>query len=414
MTGAGHRYTPDSADADIVIVNTCAFIEPAVQESVDTVLDYRGDNSEAFIVVAGCLPLRYGESLEEALTEADLFISPDQIDQLPEILRTCIADLEEDSDIPLESPQRKTGARVLTTPGYAYLRIAEGCSRRCRYCTIPSIRGPLRSVDADHLLGETQNLASQGVRELILVAQDLTTYGVDRREKGALIGLLDRIGRIEEIRWIRLMYLHPDGIPGGLARTINESDRVLPYLDVPIQHISTKVLKAMGRPWKADRIRKLFDRLRDQIDGLVLRTTLMVGYPAEGDREYRELRDFVESYEIEHVGVFTYSPEEGTSAYELGDPIPESVKQERANELREIYLRQATKRNRLRIGTVESCIVEGVSTETNLLLAGRTWDQAPEVDGVLYVTAGSAEAGEIREVLVTGAHGPDLFGELCA
>ena len=303
-------------------------------------------------------------------------------------------------------------SRILTTPGYAYLKIAEGCSRSCRYCTIPSIRGPLHSFDSDSLKEEATYLAAQGVRELILVAQDLTAYGLDRREKKALARLVRNLSMIENIKWIRLMYLYPDTIPSGLPELIQESGKVLPYLDIPIQHISAKVLKAMGRPWKGDRIKKMINRLRSEIPGLVLRTTLMVGYPAEGEKEFRELRDFVESTEIEKVGVFTYSPEEGTSAFELGDPICTDLKKARAQEIRSIHSRFENKRNRSKIGKIEDALIEGVASETEFLLQARTWDQAPEVDGTLYITAGNAMAGEIHKVRITDSYGSDLFGEI--
>ncbi|MBM3300426.1 MAG: MiaB/RimO family radical SAM methylthiotransferase, partial [Deltaproteobacteria bacterium] len=296
--------------------------------------------------------------------------------------------------------------------GYAYLRIAEGCSRKCRYCTIPSIRGELRSSDPVELEQEAVSLVSRGVQELVLVAQDLTSYGLDHGQKNGLVILLERLRRIEGLRWIRLMYLHPQGIPKSLSRVVNESESILPYLDIPFQHVSETVLRAMGRPWKGDRIRRLVDRLRNEIPGLVLRTTLMVGFPGEGEQEFRELRDFLETYRIEHVGVFAYSREEGTRAERLGDPVPTTVKEARAQELRLIQARYTEKRNRARIGTAEECIIEGLSPETDLLLQGRTWDQAPEVDGVLYVTGGTAAPGQITNVSLTGAHDHDLFGEI--
>lgn len=412
MTSAGFAHTNDPRQANVVIVNSCAFIEPAAQESIDTVLDYREENPDSVIVVAGCLPLRYGEDLKAALTEADLFIVPEQIDSLPDMLRVVLSKSERSPATELDVRAAKPGARILTTPGYGYLRIAEGCGRNCRYCTIPSIRGRLRSTDPDRLVREAEELVSQGLKELILVAQDLTAYGMDRAEKNALTRLVDQLGGIEGIHWLRLMYLHPDGIPRDLPRLINESTRVLPYLDIPIQHISAKVLRAMGRPWKGDRIRRLIDRLRNDINGLVLRTTLMVGYPTEGEKEFQELREFLEAYEIERVGIFTYSPEEGTPAYDLGDPVPEEIKLDRADQLAEIHAGLTRRRNRQRIGSTESCIVEGIAAETDLLLQGRTWDQAPEIDGALYITSGNSVPGEIRRVVITGAHGPDLFGKL--
>jgi ribosomal protein S12 methylthiotransferase len=421
MADAGFVYTDDPTAAGVIIINTCAFIEPAVDESIDTILDYR-EHKDAFLVVAGCMPLRYQESLREPLPEVDLFLTPDKIADLPRILKAALHRAEETG----VSPASKTTAprshlsktasmqpgRIITTAGYAYLKIAEGCPRLCRYCTIPAIRGPLRSVDSSELEQEAMFLASTGVRELVLVAQDLTSYGIELGEKGALIKLLERLRRVEGIKWIRLMYLYPDAIPRGLGKLINESENILPYLDIPFQHVSAKVLRAMGRPWKGDRVRKLIERLRQEVPGLVLRTTFMVGYPAEGDKEFLELRDFVETFGIEHVGVFTYSPEEGTPAAALGDPVPADVKEARADQIRGIHSRFMDRRSQQRIGTVDHGLVEGVSDESELLLQGRMWDQAPEVDGVLYITAGKATACEIHSIRITGSHGPELFGEI--
>lgn len=409
MNRAGFVFTDNPADADIIIINTCAFIEAAVEESIDTVLDHLADTRHARVVVAGCLPLRYRENLQEALPEVTLFITPDLIAALPKLLNAA------SPRSALQSTQWSSEAvsgRVITTPGYAYLKIAEGCSRGCHYCTIPSIRGPLRSEDPDRLEQEAFALAGMGVRELVLVAQDLTNYGRDRGERRALVPLLKRLDKIPGIAWIRLLYLHPHGIPSNLGKVINESDRALPYLDIPFQHVSEKVLRAMGRPWGKDYLRKLVDRLREEIKDLVLRTTLMVGYPTEGEEEFLELRDFVKETRIERVGVFAYSPEEGTRARSLGDPVPPEIKEARAAEIRDIHLQFMRERNRARIGSVEECLVEGVSTESDLLLQGRCWDQAPEIDGVLFITAGEATAGEMHHVKITEAHEWDLFGEI--
>jgi ribosomal protein S12 methylthiotransferase len=409
MSRAGFVFTDTPAEADVIIINTCAFIEAAVDESVDTILDHIADNPRARIVVSGCLPLRYRESLREVLPEVTLFLTPDRIAALPGLLKT--PSRRRASQAPPSIPLAADG-RILTTPGYAYLKIAEGCSRACRYCTIPSIRGSLRSEDPVGLEEEASALVAMGARELVLVAQDLTAYGHDRGEMRGLVTLLKRLDQLPGLAWIRLLYLHPNGIPTDLGRVINESPRILPYLDIPFQHVSEKVLRAMGRPWKKDHLRRLVDRLRDQIANLVLRTTLMVGYPAEGEKEFEELRDFVQEMLIERVGVFAYSPEEGTRSWNLGDPVPPDVKEERAAEIRAIHLRFMVERNRQRIGSVEECLVEGFSTESDLLLQGRCWDQAPDIDGVLYITAGEATAGELHRVKITEAHEWDLFGEI--
>jgi ribosomal protein S12 methylthiotransferase len=414
MVSAGFEFTDDPVAAGTIIINTCAFIEPAVEESIDTILDHSEANKDAFIIVAGCLPMRYKGDLEETMPEVNLFLTPERIGDLPTILRSAFR--ERGSDYESGSQERDVDPvappRVITTRGYGYLKIAEGCLRSCHYCTIPSIRGPLRSADPMDLVGEANFLASQGIRELVLVAQDLTAYGLEKGEKNALIALLKRLERVEGIGWIRLMYLYPDTIPRNLPKIIAGSSKILPYLDIPFQHVSNAVLKAMGRPWRSDRIRKLVDKLKTDIPGLTLRTTLMVGYPAEGDSEFRELVDFVESCDIEHVGVFTYSPEEGTQAFGLGDPVSLEVKEARAAEIRSIHSKKMVKRNRRRIGRVETCIVEGVSQESDLLLQGRLWSQAPEIDGSFYITAGNAVAGEIHQARIIGTHQSDFFGEI--
>ncbi len=428
MTRAGFTHTPHPEKAAVIIVNTCAFIESAVEESIDAILDSRHENEHAALVVAGCLHLRYRDSLRKSLPEVDFFVGPEDIPTLPHILQarlsaTVSASLagrrkrqnpprNENPWIGPSGQEVDSTARILTTPGYAYLRIAEGCFRTCHYCTIPSIRGPLRSVKIPELERETRVLAARGVRELVLVAQDLTSYGIDRTKRRELVKLLERLSVVEGIQWIRLMYLHPDGIPSTLSKIINESPTILPYLDIPFQHVSEAVLRSMGRPWRGDRVRKLVDRLRSEIKGLVLRTTLMVGYPSEGERQFDELKRFVESFAIEHVGVFTYSVEEGTVAARQGDPVPRHVKEQRAEEIVAVHSRQLEKHNRGRVGSLQLCLVEGVSEETDLLLKARCWDQAPEVDGTLHITAGNAITGEIRTALITGFHGPDLFGEL--
>jgi ribosomal protein S12 methylthiotransferase len=410
MVAAGFSHTDRLSEAHVIIINTCSFIEPAVEESIDAILNARFNNPEAVLVVSGCLPLRYKDQLKKSLPEVNVFASPDQTPELPGLIKNHLLEDKFRKDYSCLSKPVFSDRRILSTVGYAYLKVSEGCSRRCRYCAIPSIRGPLRSAALLELERETENLVSMGAVEIILVAQDLTAYGRDQSDPKGLVKLLGRLEKIKGIEWIRLMYLHPSGITAELVRTIAESKIILPYLDIPFQHVSERVLKAMGRPWKGDRIRKLVDRLRKEIPELVLRTTMMTGFPAEGEEDFEELLQFVENYKIEHLGVFEYRREEGTPSHKLGDPVPRNIKKKRADKLRRINAKNSQRRNRERIGVTERAIIEGVAEESDLLLQGRTWDQAPDIDGVLYITEGSAGAGEIRPVRIHDSHGPDLFG----
>lgn len=453
MLAAGFEHTQDQENAQIIIINTCAFIQPAAEESIAAVLDSASANPGALLIVAGCLPLRYGQSLDDSLPEVDLFIGPDQIDQIAELIESSDAkknygraekggsfrgfafeyeicsDLNAPVEIDIPKPslveQISTRPqcsddhkavyefkRVLSTPGYAYLRISDGCDHRCKFCSIPLIRGKLRSETIGDIVQEAIDLTDLGIREIILVAQDLTSYGRDLGLKNGLVQLLEKLEKVSGVDWLRLMYLYPSGIKDDLIDLIRHSQKILPYLDVPIQHISDNVLQSMGRQWQGAQIKKLIDSMRSKMPNIVIRTTVMVGFPSETESDFEELRNFISEFELDHVGVFTYSSEEGTSAEKLGDPIPKRVKNARARALRSIHSMFIKKKNKKRIGKTEAAIVEGFSEETELLLQGRVWDQAPEIDGKLYITAGNAAVGDIKNVLITKAHGMDLFGEI--
>lgn len=417
---AGFEHTEHTKSADILVINTCSFIQPAVEESISVILDNASENPDAFLIVAGCLPLRYGESLRDLIPEVDLFIKPEQIVTIAELIRSQglikkLAQIRtgQSNGTPANSEQAAYQlGRALSTPGYAYLRIADGCDHGCKFCAIPLIRGKLRSEAIDDLVREAAELADRGFKEIVLVAQDLTSYGRDLGLKDGLIRLLEKLELIRGIDWIRLMYLYPSGIKSDLIDTIRASQKILPYLDVPIQHISDRVLKSMGRPWRGEQIKKLIDLLRSEIPRIVIRTSLMVGFPTETDSDFDELKNFIKQFEFDHVGVFTYFQEEGAPADKLGDPIPKKVKNSRARALRSIHSMFIKKKNKRRIGSIEQAIVEGFSEETELLLQGRLWDQAPEIDGKLYITDGTASVGEITKVLITGGNGVDLFGEI--
>lgn len=412
MTEAGYQFTEAATEADVIIINTCAFIEAAVEESINTILDYSTDNPDALLVVAGCLPLRYKSDASESLPEVDFFVEPKDILNLPKILGDNTGVDEKPGDYSVKDDGSKVQGRLLTTPGYAYLRVSDGCNRKCAYCSIPSIRGAMKSETLDSLAEEATELTSSGASELILVAQDLCSYGNDLKLNNGLEVLLDRLVRIEPVMWIRLMYLHPNSVSNRLLGLMKESDKILPYLDIPVQHISGEVLRSMNRPWNPELIKALIDRARKETPGIVLRTTVMVGYPTETEKAFEELLDFIETFEIDRVGVFAYSPEEGTAAFALGDPVSNELKQERVTLIERAHSRFLEKRNRSKIGQIEKAIVEGYSDETDLLLQGRLWDQAPEIDGNLYITDGSAVAGGIYNVKLTEFNGTDFFGEI--
>lgn len=412
MSEAGYQFTEESTGADVIIINTCAFIEAAVEESINTILDYSADNPDALLVAAGCLPLRYKSEASESLPEVDFFVEPKDIGKLPEILDDNTRMDEKPKECSVNHEEARVQGRLLTTPGYAYLRVSDGCNRKCAYCSIPMIRGNMKSETVDSLVKEATELTSSGASELILVAQDLCSYGNDLKLKNGLEVLLGRLTRIDPVMWIRLMYLHPNSVSTTLLGLMKESEKILPYLDIPIQHISGEVLKSMNRPWNPDLIKALIDRARKEAPGIVLRTTVMVGYPTETEKAFEELLDFIESFEIDRVGVFAYSPEEGTASFALGDPVSSELKQERVALIERAHSRFLEKRNRAKIGQIEKAIVEGYSDETDLLLQGRLWDQAPEIDGNLYITDGSAIAGGIYNVRLTEFNGTDFFGEI--
>ncbi|MGC8660228.1 MAG: 30S ribosomal protein S12 methylthiotransferase RimO [Desulfomonilaceae bacterium] len=427
MISAGFEHTQNQEEARVIIINTCAFIQPAVEESISAILDGASINPDAFLIVAGCLPSRYGKDLADSLPEVDLFVKPHEIEPVAAIIESLMTKdrgnfetrLSESvargrDRIPEQTLIRKPYEfkRALSTPGYAYVRISDGCDHHCKFCAIPLIRGKLKSESIENIFQEVEHFTQVGVREIVLVAQDLTSYGRDIGLKKGLIQLLEKLGEISGVDWIRLMYLYPSGVSDELLDIISNSKKILPYLDVPIQHIADNVLVSMRRPWRGAQIRKLIESIRKKIPGIVIRTTVMTGFPTETETDFEELKKFISEFELDHVGVFSYFKEEGTPAEELGDPIPRKIKNARARALQSIHSMFIKKKNKRRIGTKEPAIIEGFSEETELLLQGRLWDQAPEIDGKLYITSGHAQVGEIRDVVITGTHGSDIFAEI--
>jgi len=417
LSKEGFEVTTNEHEADIIIVNTCSFIKEAKQESIDTILDLADRKKEGtcrLLVVTGCLPQRYQEELARELPEVDIFVGTGDYPRIAEIIAeksTTEGQLQYtgdpnflyDADLP----------RLKSSPSYtAYLKIAEGCSNCCSYCVIPSLRGSFRSRPMDKLMQEAEVLVAGGVKELNLIAQDITGYGKDLGTGASLEYLIRKLARLEGLKWIRLLYAYPDGITDGLIQLIKTEPKVCKYLDIPLQHISDPILKNMNRRSDERMITALVAKLREEIPGITLRTSLIVGFPGETEEDFKKLLHFVEETQFDRLGVFCYSREEGTPAAVMSDQISERVKRERYKKLMRVQARVSFKRNRLLIDSVEQVVVEGYSEETDLLLKGRSSRQAPDIDGQVYITAGEARVGDFVNLRITDSSDYDLIGEI--
>lgn len=413
----GYEITTDEHQADVIIVNTCAFIKEAREESVDTILDLadrKHDGTCHTLIVAGCMPQRYQEELAAELPEVDIFIGTGDYPRVAEILAEH---RDQEGQIKYVGDPNyifdEELPRLNSSPGwYAYLKIGEGCSNCCTYCVIPSIRGGYRSRPSEALIAEAERLVKGGVREIILVSQDITRYGSDLADGSSLAELIRNLAKIDELKWIRLLYAYPDGIDDALIELLKNEPKVCKYLDMPIQHISDAVLARMNRRSTSEQIRSLVDRLRTEIPDIALRTSLIVGFPGETVDDFMDLTRFVEHAKFDRLGVFCYSREDGTPAAEMPDQVSERVKRERHRKLMKIQARLSFRRNRAQVGQVEQVIVEGYSEETELLLKGRTSRQAPDIDGQVYITSGTADVGAIVPCRITDSSDYDLIAEM--
>jgi ribosomal protein S12 methylthiotransferase len=416
----GWQVVDSPEAAQVLLVNTCAFITPATQEALDTILElarHKEADPHKRLVVTGCLVSRYGEELLPPLPEVDLFVGVDDFPRLADFLDGCIAPpqppqprfFNQAPRFSYSKPQPRFSA---TPPHLAYLKLAEGCSHRCTFCTIPAIRGPFRSRPLDTLLTEARHLAATGVRELNLVAQDTTAYGQDQGCHPGLGELLRKLSAIPGFTWIRLLYTHPAHITPELITALATLPNVAPYLDIPIQHGHDEILRRMGRRYTQGHLLDLFARLREAIPGLALRTTVMVGFPGETEEHFETLVGVVEKLRFEHLGVFLYYPEEGTPASRYADPVPRRTAQARARRLKALQARLVKQRLKNLVGTVQPVLVEGHSPESEYLLSGRMVSQAPDIDGQVYITAGLGMVGEIQPVRITRALPYDLVGEI--
>jgi ribosomal protein S12 methylthiotransferase len=413
-----YQLTADPAEADLLLVNTCGFISSAVEEAIDEILalaEYKKEDPDKLLVVTGCMVQRYGDDLRKELPEVDLFIGTERFHEITDFLhdmhRGGIAALCDDRTSFLMD---STLPRRISTPSHrAYLKVTEGCSNHCSYCMIPSIRGKLRSRTMEDLVTEAITLDRAGVKELTLIAQDLLAYGKDLKDgKSNLTTLLDSLIDNTSIPWIRLLYLHPARIDMELLDFIKSHPRILSYFDIPLQHTSSRILKLMNRPYDKEHLEKIITAIRSRLPGAVIRTTLMVGFPGETDADIEEMTEFLKKHRLNHVGVFTYSNEEGCRATTLPDHCPEEVKQQRFEQIMELQKGISFDVQQQYVGRKLAVLVEGESEESELLLEGRTTFQAPEIDGCVYITAGTVNAGDIVQVLITEAHSYDLVGEV--
>ena len=412
----GYQFTDDETEADVIVINTCCFIGDAKEESVNTILEmaeYRKSGSCRALIVTGCLAQRYQKEILDEIEEVDAVLGTASYDAVAETVEKVLGGQKE---LHFESIDRLVpdqGGRVLTTGGhYAYLKIAEGCDKRCTYCIIPKLRGHFRSVPEEQLLAEAQRLADQGVKELILVAQETTVYGVDLYGEKRLPQLLTKLAQIPGIRWIRVQYCYPEEITEELIQVIKNEPKVCHYLDLPIQHASDRILKRMGRRTTQADLRRIIGRLREEIPDICLRTTLISGFPGETEDDHEELMRFVDDCEFDRLGVFPYSAEEDTPAASMPDQIPEEVKEERRAELMELQQEIAFEKAEEMAGRELTVMIEGKVADDNAYV-GRTYKDAPGVDGYLFLnTDETLMSGDFARVRVTGALEYDLIGEL--
>ena len=421
LNQAGFAFTPAAEEAEIIIVNTCAFIEEAVKEALESIhrlaLLKQSGNCR-MLVVAGCLPQRYGSNItakSDVLEDVDFFVGGGEIHKIARILKKDNRNHSKPQCVTLDpSPllPDHTTPRIRSTPPYtAYLKIAEGCSHHCSFCTIPAIKGAYRSRTPESIITEGQMLAKSGVKEVNLIAQDTTAYGMDLPEKPGLDFLLQRLSRDTDLQWIRILYGHPNHLSREILSVMKDEEKVCNYIDLPLQHISDPMLKKMGRKTTSRRIKGQISEMRSIIPDLFLRTTFIVGFPGETDDDFSELIHFVKEFKFEHLGSFKYSDEEGTRAFKLKDKIDPGIIEERYHGLMSAQSRISANITHSLIGTRQAVLIEGVDIESGML-TGRTPFQAPDIDGIVFITRGEAPVGAMAEATVTGAETYDLFAEI--
>ena len=406
----------DLEEADVVIVNTCAFINDAKEESIQTILemaDYKKDGNLKKLVVCGCLSERYKDELIKEIPEIDAVVGTGDVDKIGEVVDSIQNGNKEIKVGSLDFlPTSKTPRMLTNYPHSAYLKISEGCDKKCTYCIIPSLRGELRSRTIEDVVEEAKILASDGVIELNLLAQEITEYGKDIYGKRMLPELLKELVKVEGIEGIRLYYMYPNSISDELIEVIKDEPKICNYFDVPIQHISDNILQNMGRAKSGDYIRSILGRIRGRIPDATIRTTVIVGFPGETEENFEELKEFIKEFEFDYVGVFKYSREEDTVAYDLPNQIPEEIKEKRWSELLNIQGEIVERKNERFIGETVDVIIDGVSTESEYMLEGRMRSQALEIDGKVLTSDGTANVGDIVKVKLEQNFQYDFIGPI--
>ncbi len=407
-----YEITNNPKEADIIIVNTCGFIEKAKEESINTILEmaqYKTNYKCKLLIATGCLTQRYGEELKNLMPEIDIMLGVNDYKKLHKLIREFISEQKTSLQVNYSDSNINEGKRILTTASQtAYLRIAEGCNNFCTYCIIPKIRGKFRSRNMENILKEAEGLSKQGVKEIILVAQDTTLYGSDIYGEKKLHILIKELAKIQGIEWIRVLYCYPEEIYEELVDEIASNKKVVKYLDLPIQHISSKILKRMGRKTNKEDIIEKIDLIRSKIKGINLRTSLIVGFPGEEEKDFEELKDFLKEYKLDKVGVFTYSREEGTPAAKMENQIDENIKEKREKTLMMIQRGISKEINQLKINNIYDILVEGYNGEYYF---GRNYEMIPEVDGkVFFKSENKIKNGEIVRVQIKSCTDYDLVG----
>ena len=417
LHGNGYQITQEEANAEIIIINTCCFIHDAKQESINTILEmaeYKKKGSCKALIVTGCLAERYKEEILTEIPEVDALLGTSSFTGILKVVEELTDGQKYSRFDPLDLPPVAAKGRVLTSgTHYAYLKIAEGCDKHCTYCIIPQVRGNYRSIPMEELLSEAEYLSAQGIKELILVAQETTLYGSDLYGRKALPELLTKLAGISGIEWIRILYCYPEEITEELISVMKNEPKICHYLDIPIQHASDRILKLMGRRTDRADLESIISRLRSEIPDITLRTTLITGFPTETEEDHTELMEFVKTQRFDRLGVFTYSKEDNTPAAKLKPQITAKVKKQRQKELMKLQQSIVFEANQSRIGRTYEIITEGRIAEEENVYIGRTYMDAPQVDGFLFFTAEEELiSGDLVKVKVKQAKGYDLVGEI--